>query len=172
MDIAFIKQKSRFLCLLFMPLIMACSESLPSQAATESADTRGAEKLIVYKSPTCGCCAEWMSHMESAGFETVFQHPAVMTEIKNRFNIKANLKSCHTAVSSQGYVFEGHVPARYIREFLAVTPPNTIGFAVPGMPLGSPGMETGDRFTPYQVLALKKDGSSTVFAAVESVAQQ
>jgi len=81
-------------------------------------------------------------------------------------------QSCHTAVSSHGYVFEGHVPARHIKAFLANPPADAIGLAVPGMPLGSPGMEVGSRFDPYEVLLLKKDGSSEVFARVDSPAQQ
>ena len=172
MNISFIKQKSHLLGFLIIPLLIACNENLPSRPATESADSQGADKLIVYKIPTCGCCTEWMTHMEHAGFETITEHPADMTAIKNRFNIKANIQSCHTAVSSQGYVFEGHVPARYIRAFLAEPPKDAIGLAVPGMPLGSPGLEVGGRFTPYQVMLVNEDGSSTVFATVENAAQQ
>ncbi|MGB1058644.1 MAG: DUF411 domain-containing protein, partial [Ketobacter sp.] len=76
------------------------------------------------------------------------------------------------AVSKQGFVFEGHIPARYIQQFLANPPEGAFGLAVPAMPVGSPGMEVNERFMPYQVLLLKKDGSTEVFAAVENAAQQ
>jgi hypothetical protein len=75
-------------------------------------------------------------------------------------------------VSSQGYAFEGHIPARYIHQFLANPPADGIGLTVPAMPVGSPGMEVGDKFMPYRVLLMKKDGSTEVFASVESAAQQ
>ena len=83
-----------------------------------------------------------------------------------------NLRSCHTAVSSQGYAFEGHIPARDSHQFLANPPADGIGLTVPAMPVGSPGMEVGDKFMPYRVLLMKKDGSTEVFASVESAAQQ
>ena len=81
-------------------------------------------------------------------------------------------QSCHTAVTKGGYVFEGHIPAKYIEQFLASPPEGALGLAVPGMPLGSPGMEMGGRFTPYDIVLMNKDGSSSVFAHVPSAAAQ
>ena len=75
---------------------------------------------------------------------------------------------CHTTVSSNGFIFEGHIHSKYIKQFLSETHENAIGLSVPGMPLGSPGMEYEDRFMPYEVLILYKDGSSNVYAAVEN----
>lgn len=128
--------------------------------------------LTVYKSPSCGCCKQWMSHLDDAGFKTVANHPESLDSIKAHYHIAPNLRSCHTAVSRDHYVFEGHIPARYIRQFLASPPDGAIGLTVPAMPLGSPGMEVGNRFMPYQVLLLKQDGSAVVFAEVEKSEQQ
>ncbi|NCV99393.1 MAG: hypothetical protein EBW26_01600 [Proteobacteria bacterium] len=74
--------------------------------------------------------------------------------------------SCHTAVSSDGYIFEGHIPSEYITQFLTEKPANALGLSVPGMPHGSPGMEVGNHFMPYDVLVLYKDGTSKVYAQV------
>ena len=86
--------------------------------------------------------------------------------IKDSYNIKPKYRSCHTSVSKNGHVFEGHIPTKYVDKFLSENHPNAIGLAVPGMPLGSPGMEYKDRFTPYDVLILFKDGTSKVYAQV------
>jgi hypothetical protein len=80
--------------------------------------------------------------------------------------------SCHTAISTDGFVFEGHIPAKYIQTFLANRPQNVIGLAVPAMPAGSPGMEMGDRFSPYKVLLLNKDGTYSTFSNVENQKEQ
>ena len=82
------------------------------------------------------------------------------------YNIDQKYRSSHTAVSSDGFVFEGHIPSKFITQFLSEDHPNAIGLSVPGMPLGSPGMDAGDLFMPYQVLILYKDGTSKVYAEV------
>ena len=84
------------------------------------------------------------------------------------YSIKPEYRSCHTSVSNNGFIFEGHIPAKYITKFLLEDHPNAIGLSVPGMPLGSPGMEFDDRFTPYNILILYKDGSSEVYAEILS----
>jgi hypothetical protein len=129
-------------------------------------------KLDVYKSPTCGCCQFWIDHAEEAGIESVIHHPEDLTLAKLERGIGFQYHSCHTAVSEEGYVFEGHMPARLIKQFLADVPADAIGLAVPGMPIGSPGMEVGDRFNPYNVLLLHKDGSSSLYHRVETAAEQ
>ncbi len=118
--------------------------------------------MIVYKSPQCGCCGEWVSHMEEAGFNAETNHPQDLNTLKASLGIPPRLQSCHTAVSGD-YVFEGHIPATIIQRFLSAPPPGAIGLAVPGMPLGSPGMEMGDRRDPYDVLLLLNDGSTSVY---------
>ena len=89
-----------------------------------------------------------------------------LTEIKETLGIKPEYRSCHTGVSKDGYIFEGHIPSQYVAQFLSEDHPDALGLSVPGMPLGSPGMEVGDRFMPYEVLLLNKDGSSEVYAKV------
>jgi hypothetical protein len=92
--------------------------------------------------------------------------------VKHDLGVLPEWQSCHTAVTKEGFVFEGHVPAKFIEQFLAAPPEGALGLAVPGMPLGSPGMEMGDRFTPYDIVQMNKDGSSRVFAHVDSAAAQ
>lgn len=164
--------KGLVLGLIMLPLLVACSEESKDRSTPGGSDSYGVEKFTVYKQPTCDCCKKWMSRLDKAGFESTARHPADLNTIKVRYQIAPSYQSCHTAVSSQGYVFEGHIPARYIQAFLTNPPADAIGLAVPGMPLGSPGMEVGGRFTPYQVLLLKKNGSSEVFASVQNAAQQ
>ena len=123
--------------------------------------------LKVHKTATCGCCKMWMKHMEKNGFITHGEDHQNLSKIKEKYNIEAQHRSCHTAVSSDGFIFEGHVPSKYIKQFLSEDHPNAIGLSVPGMPIGSPGMEVGDRFMPYEVLILFKDGTSQIYAEVK-----
>ena len=119
----------------------------------------------VWKSPTCGCCNDWIRHLEANGFRTrVFDEGSV----KKRAAMGVDLRygSCHTAVVG-GYAIECHVPVREIRRLLRERPV-AIGLAVPGMPIGSPGMdgpEYGGRKDAYEVLLLTKDGRASVFQA-------
>lgn len=123
-------------------------------------------QLLVNKAPSCGCCAPWAAHMGRHGFETELREVPDMAGLKKDLGIEPWYQSCHTAVSEQGYIFEGHVPAKLAARFLASPPANALGLSVPGMPVGSPGMEMGNRVQPYQVLLLFKDGSSQVYAMV------
>ena len=110
----------------------------------------------------------WMEHFKEDGFKVYSQDHQNLNQIKEKYNIGVSYRSCHTTVSSNGFIFEGHIPSKYIKQFLSETHENAIGLSVPGMPLGSPGMEYEDRFMPYEVLILYKDGSSNVYAAVEN----
>ncbi|AUD80056.1 hypothetical protein CW740_05995 [Kangiella profundi] len=110
--------------------------------------------------------------MEDAGFEAKIHHPADLNRIKADHGIAPKYQSCHTAVTSDGYVFEGHIPAHFVQQFLENPSEGSIGLSVPGMPVGSPGMEMGNKFMPYQVWLLKNDGSAEVFASVNSRDQQ
>jgi len=149
---------------LLLVSVVACSDqsnrSDSSATLAVSADT---VVLDVYKSRTCGCCKKWVDLVEEQGFAATVHHPANLNKIKTDKGIQPRYQSCHTAVSSEGYVFEGHIPADVIKNFLSSPPKDAIGLAVPGMPVGSPGMEVGDRFDPYDVLLLKKDGSFEVY---------
>ena len=122
--------------------------------------------LVVHKTPTCGCCKKWMKHLEEHDFNISSQDHLNLNDIKDMHNIKPEYRSCHTAVSSDGFIFEGHIPSKYIKQFLSENHDDAIGLSVPGMPLGSPGMEFDNRFMPYDVLILYKDGSSKVYAEV------
>lgn len=125
---------------------------------------RSATRVTVYKSPTCGCCANWVSHMKTNGF-TVDAHDVedgMLDQVKTTAGVPATLRSCHIALAG-GYAFEGHVPADLVKKVLT-TKPKLAGLAVPGMPAGSPGMEMGGRTDPYQVMAFDRQGKSWVFA--------
>jgi len=106
--------------------------------------------LKVYKSPSCSCCGAWVSHMRNAGFRVVIAEIADLRPIKKKFGVVPELQACHTGVID-GYVIEGHVPAREVIRLLKDRP-MAIGLAVPGMPIGSPGMEQGGRHDPFQVI--------------------
>lgn len=142
-------------------------------ATAENAGGQHAFQLDVHKSPSCGCCGAWVDHMKDAGFITEVNETHDMHRIKQDLGIDSAHQSCHTAVSADGdYFFEGHVPAPIVAQFLKEKPANAAGLAVAGMPIGSPGMERGNRFDAYKVLQINKDGSVEVYASVDTAAQQ
>ena len=117
----------------------------------------------VAKSPTCGCCTAWIEHMRAAGFTvnvTDVEYDALQ-QVKTRLGIGPDHASCHTA-RVDGYVIEGHVPAEDVRRLLAERP-DAVGLAVPGMPVGSPGMEMGNERDPYDTILVRRDGTGEVF---------
>ncbi len=114
----------------------------------------------VYKSPTCGCCKKWISHLESNGFKVEATNLNNLTPIKDKLGIEPRIRSCHTAKIG-GYVVEGHVPASDIKRMLK-DKPEIVGLAVPGMPMGSPGME-GPRKDNYSVIAIGKSGELALY---------
>lgn len=128
--------------------------------------------LNVYKSETCGCCQGWIDHMTAHGYESTVFHPSDLNAVKDELGLKPEWQSCHTAVSKEGYLFEGHIPEKFIAQFLASPPADALGLAVPGMPIGGPGMEMGNRFTPYDILLIFKDGRSEVYASIASADEQ
>ncbi len=118
--------------------------------------------MTVWKNPSCGCCGNWVEHMQAAGFRVAVREVEDLDGIKRMAGIPGPLQSCHTAEVG-GYVVEGHVPAEDIKRLLAERPAGR-GLAVPGMPSGSPGMENGMR-DPYDVILLKRDGRAEVFSS-------
>ncbi|MCW8327934.1 DUF411 domain-containing protein [Photobacterium sp. SDRW27] len=120
-------------------------------------------KGINYQSPYCGCCKEWVKHMEDNGFEMEVVYEQDLTPKKIELGIRPEYASCHTA-EIEGYTFEGHVPASEIQRFIESKPTRMIGLAVPGMPMGSPGMEYDDKKDPYDVLAFDKNGKTMVWS--------
>lgn len=135
-------------------------------AATRLAHAQGAPVVEVYKSATCGCCADWIKHLQENGFTNVRAFDVGNTKKRAEVGMSLRFGSCHTAIVD-GYVIEGHVPAREIKRLLKERP-KALGLAVPGMPLGSPGMEVDDgRVDRYDVLLVQKDETATVFATYE-----
>ena len=117
--------------------------------------------ITVYRDPNCGCCTKWIEHMIKHGFRVNDRKSDEMSEIKRGLGVPEKLESCHTGVVN-GYVIEGHVPAADVQRLLKQKP-KVAGLAVPGMPMGSPGME-GPRKDSYEVLGFDKTGKTTVFA--------
>lgn len=117
----------------------------------------------VFKTATCGCCALWVKHLEENGFTTRVTDMDDLSEVKKKHGVPQKAQSCHTAVVD-GYAIEGHVPAAEVRRLLKERPA-VAGLAVPGMPLGSPGMDFGGTKQPYDVLAFDKSGGTQVFAS-------
>ena len=121
--------------------------------------------LQVWKDPNCGCCKDWISHLEKNGFAATVTDQG-NNAVRAQLGMPQKFASCHTAVI-EGYVIEGHVPAADIQRLLK-DKPQALGLAVPGMPIGSPGMDGpdyGGRRDAHQVLLIQKDGSSKVFSA-------
>jgi len=119
--------------------------------------------MDVWKDPNCGCCKDWIAYLERNGFR-VHSHDTGNTAMRQRLGMPMKYASCHTALIG-GYVIEGHVNAREIRRLLKEKPA-ALGLSVPGMPVGSPGMdgpEYGGRQDPYDVVLVQKDGSSRVY---------
>ena len=154
----------KFLSLLIFILVMSVESS-----DLNIKNINSQMELLVHKTPTCGCCKMWVKHIENNGFTANTQDHQSLIDIKEKLKIEPKYRSCHTAVSSKGYFFEGHVPSKYINQFLMERNPNAIGLSVPGMPLGSPGMEVEGRFTPYDVLIHFKDGETKVYAEVRGL---
>ena len=122
-----------------------------------------AKRMVVYKSPTCGCCGAWVKHVRAAGINVVEINVDDVEPYKKKYGVPLDLASCHTGIIGE-YAFEGHVPVDLIERFLAKPPKNARGLAVPGMPLGSPGMEVGNRKDAYDVVLFETSGKRTVFA--------
>ena len=163
---------------LALSVLIGCSEPVPksleqtTQHIPDSAQSEKNVSLRVYKTPSCGCCKKWISHLENQGISTSAVNLPDLEDVRFNFDISPRYRSCHSAVSENGYVFEGHVPSKFIKQFLNDVPTKAIGLAVPGMPTGSPGMEMGDKFMPYQILLLQRDGSSLVYAEVSRYEEQ
>ena len=134
-------------------LVSACASFTAQVFATE---------ITVYKSATCGCCKEWVKHLQANGFSVKAHDVSDLMAHKTANGVPLKLGSCHTA-TVDGYVIEGHVPATDIKRLLKVRPAVS-GLAVPGMPVGSPGMEQGDHKDRYDVLTFDKQGKTGVFA--------
>ena len=142
-------------------LLAAAVSALPSWALAQRSSA--ATVIEVWKGPTCGCCKDWIAHLEANGFKAKVYDDG-NTDQRAKLGIPIGYGSCHTALVG-GYAIEGHVPAREVRRLLAEKP-KAVGLAVPAMPLGSPGMDGpayGGRKDPYDVFLVLKDGSTKVY---------
>jgi hypothetical protein len=139
-------------------LLAALLWASPVLAAAETS-------IEVWKSATCKCCINWVKHLEANGFAVTVNaaDPSMLDRIKLHSGIGQEIASCHTAKIGP-YVIEGHVPAPDIKRLVAEQP-DALGLTVPGMPVGSPGMEQGAETEPYDVLLINKDGTTEVFAS-------
>ena len=126
------------------------------------------QKNIIYLTPDCGCCNDWISHMESNDFDLEKNLDSNMYDVKINAGLPIDLASCHTAIIN-GYFIEGHVPANDVKRLLNENPANIIGLTVPGMPSGTnvPGMEITDEKANFDVLAIDLNGNSSVWAHYE-----
>ena len=143
---------------------VAC-ERAPSPAAAPAAPAPAAPRpeLVVYKTPWCGCCSGWVTHMRRAGYSPQVVEMEDLAPIREKHGVPFELSSCHTGVVG-GYTVEGHVPPADVDRLLAEKP-RALGLTVPGMPIGSPGMEspTGERES-FETLLLLEGGRTRVFA--------
>lgn len=136
----------------------------PAAADTQAVAAGAADgaKMVMYQNPACGCCGLWVAHMEEAGFEVEVNPTPELNRIKEENGITAETAGCHTAFVD-GYIVEGHVPARDVIRMLQERP-DIAGITVPGMPMGSPGME-GSYSDRYDVLTFDDEGKTTVYAS-------
>jgi hypothetical protein len=149
-------------------LLAACgSPDAPASDAAANASVASASAelpaMTVYKTPTCGCCSVWAERMAEAGFPVETVDVADLTQTKQALGIPAGAASCHTAVVD-GYAVEGHVPADDVKRLLAERP-DAIGLAVPGMPIGSPGMEVPGRGADAYDVLLVRRGETSVYSS-------
>ena len=119
-------------------------------------------RMRIYKSPTCGCCKEWVKHVKNGGFDVDVVDVDDVTPFKTKYGVPTDLQSCHTGIVD-GYVFEGHVPVDLVKKVLREKP-KAIGLAVPGMPMGSPGMEMGAHKEAYNVMLFDRAGKTKIYA--------
>jgi len=136
-------------------------EQADANAATLASNTGEPIAIKVYKDPQCGCCKDWVKNLEANGFKVETMDMPDLTLIKQKYGVKTELQACHTAIVN-GYVVEGHVPADLIKKMLKEKPA-IAGIAVPGMPQGSPGMESATK-ERYDVLTFDRAGRTTVYA--------
>jgi hypothetical protein len=153
-----------FKSLMLATVLSASSVQAAERARDQAAPAPVPEKpveITVYRSPTCGCCGKWLEHMKKNGFTVKDIKTEEMDKIKQQYGVPKNLQSCHTGVV-EGYVIEGHVPAADVRDLLKKHP-DAAGLSVPGMTVGTPGMEMGGKKDPFDVVEFDKQGHARTF---------
>ena len=142
--------------LAFLPAVLVAGNRALAQSP--------APVVQVVRDPTCGCCLNWVAHLEKAGFKTTVTESSDMDAVKDSRRVPKAARSCHTATVGR-YVLEGHVPAADVKRLLQEAP-DVLGLAVPGMPVGSPGMESSSgRVQPFDVLTFNRQGQTKVYAS-------
>jgi hypothetical protein len=152
------KKLAVLLCSIGLMLSIDCNAESVWDNPTETLEKP--VDIVVYRSPTCGCCGKWLQHLEKHQFKVQDIVTDDMDSIKTNYGVPKNLASCHTAIVN-GYIIEGHVPAADIKALLKNKPP-LAGISVPGMTTGTPGMEMGDRIDPFSVIGFDKDGKTQI----------
>ena len=147
---------------IFELVAAAFISSLVAAACTQPAAQPASSRVVVNKTPTCGCCEKWVEHMRSAGFAVEVRNMSDTSAEREKAGVPPELSSCHTAVVD-GYAVEGHVPADLVKKMLKERP-KIAGLAVGGMPIGSPGMEQPGFEEAYEVTAFDKSGKRFVYA--------
>lgn len=147
--------------------VWACGGQAPDAEsgteAAQAAELGDVPLAVVHRNPTCGCCGEWIAHLKEHGFEVRDVETADVPAVKQRLGVPGQLGSCHTAEVG-GYVIEGHVPADVVQRLLDEQPSDIAGLAVPGMPIGSPGMEVPGRAAQaYDIIAWDESGKTWVY---------
>lgn len=148
--------------LVALPLIARQAHAQPRPSSQPAGSHTALPAMTVYKDAECGCCKEWVKHVQKAGFVVTAYDMPDMNAVKTRFGVPGALQSCHTAVVG-AYVLEGHVPADLVAR-LVREKPAALGLAVPGMPQGSPGMEGPDK-DKYDVVLFERSGKTRVYAS-------
>jgi hypothetical protein len=143
-------------------LIIAAASVLVLSAVSSGQQKPKPVPMSVYKSPSCGCCALWVDYMRKNGFDAKVQDVENIGALKLKLGVREEFSSCHTTEVG-GYIVEGHVPVEVVQRMLKERP-KIVGIAVPGMPMGSPGMEVpSGKKDSYNILAFTSDGKTTVY---------
>ena len=140
-------------------MIVAGLMALPTVYASDAT----VKDIVVYKNPDCGCCTKWVRYLEQNNYNVTIEDTRDVQAVKRRLGVPEKLAACHTAVID-GYVIEGHITHRDIKRLLLFRPDVT-GIAVPGMPVGTPGMEMGDTVESYDVISFDEQGRMEIFSA-------
>jgi len=148
---------------LALTCVVAAVVLAPPVSSAQQKPAEPKTPISVWKTRTCGCCALWADHMRANGFDVKVQDVDNLEAIKGKLGVSPALSSCHTAQAGR-YVIEGHIPADVVRRVLKERPTTIAGLAVPGMPIGSPGMEVpGGQRQPYAILTFDRNGQTTVY---------
>ncbi|MGK7918939.1 MAG: DUF411 domain-containing protein [Trichodesmium sp.] len=145
------------------PTFSATTQTVANSGSPTTDLAPQALNITVYRTPTCGCCKGWVEHIKENGFQVtdIVKPESEIKTIRQKYNLPSNLASCHTS-EINGYLVEGHTPAADVKRLIQEKQ-NIAGISVPGMPIGTPGMEVGDRQESFNVFAFQKDGQTKIF---------